>query len=132
MEEAATKRQNVDAVWSRATGYSAVFLRAALGVSFLSAVADRFGWWGAYGQPHVAWGNFHRFTAYTGTLLWFIPEALIPAVAWTVWLKDGSKGACRRPHHPTNYCAAAADLLCAGSKRMSFASRSARALRRIC
>jgi uncharacterized membrane protein YphA (DoxX/SURF4 family) len=83
MDEVATKGQNVDAAWSRATGYSTVFLRAALGVSFLSAVADRFGWWGAYGQPHVALGNFHRFTAYTGTLLWFLPAALIPAVAWT-------------------------------------------------
>lgn len=48
-------------------------------------------------------------------------------------LKNGSTVACRRPHRPTNYCAAAADLVCgAGSKRVSFASRSARALRRIC
>jgi hypothetical protein len=27
----------------------------------LSAGADRFGLWGAYGQPHVAWGRFCSF-----------------------------------------------------------------------
>lgn len=58
-----------------------VFLRFALGCSFLSAVADRFGWWGPYGAPHVAWGNFARFVAYTGTLNWFLPAAAIPALA---------------------------------------------------
>ena len=44
--------------WERAAGFSSV--RLALGLSFLSAVADRFGWWGAFGQLNVAWGNFAR------------------------------------------------------------------------
>jgi hypothetical protein len=26
----------------------------------LSAVADRFGLWGAFGEPYVAWGTFAR------------------------------------------------------------------------
>ena len=52
---------------------SSVFLRFALGFTFLSAVADRFGFWGAFGEPHVAWGNFARFVAYTGKLNWFLP-----------------------------------------------------------
>jgi hypothetical protein len=51
--------------------YVTVFMRFALGASFLSAVADRFGLWGAYVQPHVAWGDFSRFTAYTGTFYGF-------------------------------------------------------------
>jgi uncharacterized membrane protein YphA (DoxX/SURF4 family) len=63
--------------------YATLFMRLALGGSFLSAVADRFGLWGAYGQPHVAWGNFSRFAAYTGTLLWFLPQTLYPLMAWT-------------------------------------------------
>jgi uncharacterized membrane protein YphA (DoxX/SURF4 family) len=71
-----------DAEWSRAADYGSLFVRLALGISFLSAVADRFGGWGVYGQPHVAWGNFQRFTAYTGTLLWFMPAALFPLLAW--------------------------------------------------
>jgi uncharacterized membrane protein YphA (DoxX/SURF4 family) len=67
---------------NRAADYSTVFLRFALGFSFLSAVADRFGLWGAYGQPHVAWGDFARFAAYTGKLNWFVPTILLPTLAW--------------------------------------------------
>ena len=61
--------------------FSPVLLRFALGLSFLSAVADRFGLWGAFGEPHVAWGTFARFVAYTGQLNWFLPKATIPALA---------------------------------------------------
>lgn len=61
--------------------FTSVFLRLALGVSFLSAVADRFGWWGVYGQPNVAWGNYARFVDYTAKLNWFLPTAMIPALA---------------------------------------------------
>ncbi len=67
---------------SEANAYMSVFARFAIAISFLSAVADRFGWWGAYGQQHVAWGDFHHFVAYTGTLLWFLPSSLYPALAW--------------------------------------------------
>src|SRR5437660_130957 len=68
--------------WAGLAVVSSVFLRLALGISFLSAVADRFGLWGAYGQPNVAWGDFSRFVAYTGKLNWFAPTAVIPALAW--------------------------------------------------
>jgi uncharacterized membrane protein YphA (DoxX/SURF4 family) len=60
---------------------SSVFLRFALGLSFLSAVADRFGLWGAFGEPNVAWGTFPRFVAYTGQLNWFLPRAAVPTLA---------------------------------------------------
>lgn len=63
------------------SNFSSVFLRFALGFSFLSAVADRFGLWGVFGTPHVAWGTFARFVAYTGQLNWFLPKAMIPALA---------------------------------------------------
>ena len=62
--------------------FSSVFLRLALGVSFLSAVGDRFGFWGAFGRPHVTWGDFLDFIAYTAKLNWFMPSATIPALAW--------------------------------------------------
>jgi uncharacterized membrane protein YphA (DoxX/SURF4 family) len=62
--------------------YGTIFLRAALGASFLSAVADRFGLWGAPGQPQVAWGEFSRFVAYTAKLNWFAPAGFVPALAW--------------------------------------------------
>jgi uncharacterized membrane protein YphA (DoxX/SURF4 family) len=63
------------------TKFSSVFLRLALGISFLSAVADRFGIWGAYGQPNVSWGDYARFVAYTAKLNWFLPAAMIPTLA---------------------------------------------------
>jgi uncharacterized membrane protein YphA (DoxX/SURF4 family) len=52
------------------------------GVSFLSAVGDRFGFWGPFGHSHVAWGDFSHFTAYTAKLNWFMPAATIPVLAW--------------------------------------------------
>ena len=61
--------------------FSSVFLRLALGISYLSAVADRFGLWGAYGQPNVAWGNYAQFVDYTAKLNWFLPAAMIPPLA---------------------------------------------------
>src|SRR4030095_6840829 len=39
--------------------FSSVFLRSALGFSFLSAVADRFGLWGAFGEPY-GHGDFRQ------------------------------------------------------------------------
>ncbi|MGH9762325.1 MAG: hypothetical protein ACREDR_24355 [Blastocatellia bacterium] len=45
-----------------------LFARFALGASFLSAVADRFGLWGPYGAKNVSWGNFAHFAEYTGAV----------------------------------------------------------------
>jgi hypothetical protein len=56
-------------------------VRVALAVSFLSAVADRFGLWGPFGAARVAWGDFERFTAYTARLLWFLPPSLVAPAA---------------------------------------------------
>jgi uncharacterized membrane protein YphA (DoxX/SURF4 family) len=71
----------MDRRWTALAKFSSIFLRLALGIAFLSAVADRFGLWGVYGHPNVAWGNFARFVDYTANLNWFLPAALIPALA---------------------------------------------------
>lgn len=42
---------------------------------------DRFGLWGAFDEPHVAWGTFARFVAYTGKLNWLLPRAAVPPLA---------------------------------------------------
>lgn len=60
---------------------ASIFLRFALGFSFLSAVADRIGLWGPFGAPQVAWGNFAKFVAYTRLLNWFLPGTVIPTLA---------------------------------------------------
>jgi uncharacterized membrane protein YphA (DoxX/SURF4 family) len=65
---------------SRFASYSTVLLGIGLGVGFLSAVADRLGLWGAFGQPNVEWGNFSRFLEYTHTLNWFLPARMIPTL----------------------------------------------------
>jgi uncharacterized membrane protein YphA (DoxX/SURF4 family) len=67
--------------WAALAKFSSVFLRLALGISFLSAVADRFGFWGSYGEPNVAWGDYSRFVAYTAKLNWFLPDPMISALA---------------------------------------------------
>jgi len=67
--------------WERLASFSSAFFRLALGASFLSAVADRFGLWGQFGQPNVSWGNFSRFVEYTGRLNWFLPHPIVSALA---------------------------------------------------
>ena len=49
-----------------------LFLRMALSVTMLSAVADRFGFWG----DNSAWGNWQNFENYTKQLTSFLPESL--------------------------------------------------------
>ena len=81
MESNLTREATVNPRWMGLAEFSLVYLRLALGISFLSAVADRFGFWGAYGHPNVAWGNYARFVDYTAKLNWFLPAAIIPTLA---------------------------------------------------
>ncbi|MGB5318084.1 DoxX family protein [Eudoraea sp.] len=62
-----------------------LFLRLAISIGFLSAVADRFGLW----SPEVsAWGNWDNFVASTGQLNPWWPEALIPGLAVVATLAE--------------------------------------------
>ena len=58
-----------------------LFARFALGASFLSAVADRFGLWGPYGAKNVSWGNFAHFVEYTGAVTSLFPSSLTVSFA---------------------------------------------------
>lgn len=49
-----------------------LFLRLTIAVTMLSAVADRFGYWG----KNSAWGNWENFEKYTRQLTFFLPESL--------------------------------------------------------
>lgn len=51
-----------------------LLLRLALSASYLSAVADRFGFWGMPGTPGVAWGNWENFVSYTNSVNGFLPQ----------------------------------------------------------
>jgi uncharacterized membrane protein YphA (DoxX/SURF4 family) len=74
------------------TTWDSVFLRLALGATFLAAVTDRFGMWGPPGSPNVAWGNLERFAAYAVTLNPWAPAALIPAIVWIVTIAETGLG----------------------------------------
>ena len=67
---------------------TSLFLRLALGVAFLSAVADRFGVWGPPGGDGVAWGDFSRFTQYTAKVNPWAPPALVTLLGWTATVAE--------------------------------------------
>lgn len=67
---------------------TSLYLRLALGVAFLSAVADRFGLWGPPGSLNVAWGNFTPFTQYTAKVNPWSPSALVPLLAWAATVAE--------------------------------------------
>ncbi|SFU15460.1 DoxX protein [Algoriphagus locisalis] len=55
-----------------------IFLRLAISLSFLSAVADRFGMWPA---EVSVWGNWKSFVDYTAIINPWVPDTIIPALA---------------------------------------------------
>src|SRR5215813_4694368 len=72
--------------------YTTVFMRLALGSTFLAAVTDRCGLWGPPGTRNVAWGNFDTFLAYAAQLNPYLPTTWIPAVGWGVTLAEAACG----------------------------------------
>src|SRR5262245_57881728 len=72
--------------------YTILYVRLALGLTFLAAVTDRFGLWGPPGTNNVAWGNFDNFLAYAATLNPSLPTAWIPTVGWIVTLAEVACG----------------------------------------
>lgn len=73
---------------ARLTRFAGVALRVTLAAGFLSAVADRFGFWGMPGTPGVAWGDWAHFLNYTGRLNWFLPGSFIPMVGAVATLAE--------------------------------------------
>jgi uncharacterized membrane protein YphA (DoxX/SURF4 family) len=57
-----------------------LYARGALGIGFLSGVADRFGLWRG---RNVGYGNFDGFVRYTAKVNSFMPAASIPFLAWS-------------------------------------------------
>jgi uncharacterized membrane protein YphA (DoxX/SURF4 family) len=70
------------------TEFVRLFARVALGASFLSAVADRFGLWGPYGAKNVSWGNFAHFVEYTGEVTSLLPGSLTVYFAWAATVAE--------------------------------------------
>ncbi|WP_263368857.1 DoxX protein [Edaphobacter bradus] len=70
------------------TEIARLFARLALGASFLSAVADRFGLWGPYGAKNVSWGDFAHFVEYTGAVTSLFPSSLTVSFAWAATVAE--------------------------------------------
>lgn len=75
-------------------GLATLYLRFALGAGFLSAVADRLGFWGPPGAHLVAWGNLHNFFVYTATLNPWLPASAAPVVGWIATVCETVFGIC--------------------------------------
>ncbi|MDQ0595335.1 putative membrane protein YphA (DoxX/SURF4 family) [Chryseobacterium ginsenosidimutans] len=57
---------------NKKASFPQLFLRLAISVTMLSAVADRFGGWG----KNSTWGNWENFEKYTRQITSFLPESL--------------------------------------------------------
>lgn len=77
---------------SQSSHMATAFLRFALGAGFLSAVADRLGFWGPPGTPLVAWGNFHNFLFYTAKLNPWCPTECLPLLGILVTIAEAGLG----------------------------------------
>jgi putative oxidoreductase len=72
--------------WER---WGMLYLRIALGASFLSGIADRFG---LFTGRNVGYGNFAGFVAYTAKVNSFMPASTIPFLAWAATAAEFSFG----------------------------------------
>lgn len=79
-----------------------LFLRIALSIGFLSAVADRFGWWA---MEVSAWGNWDRFLEYTRTIIPWLPDAVVPATGILATAAEVIFGVCLLIGFKTEYIA---------------------------
>lgn len=64
---------------------SFLYARAALGIGFLSGVADRFGLWRG---RNVGYGNFDGFIQYTAKVNSFMPASSILFLAWAATIAE--------------------------------------------
>jgi putative oxidoreductase len=70
-----------------------LYLRIAIGAAYLWEVADRLGIFGRNGQPHVGWGDWEHFIAYSRQIMEFLPGSVVPALAVVATIGEGLFGA---------------------------------------
>ncbi len=58
-----------------------LFLRLALGISYLVPALDRLGAWGKPGEKHISWGDWSHFMQYAYQVMSFLPRIIVPAFA---------------------------------------------------
>lgn len=60
------------------------FAKVSLAISYLSAVFDRFGFWGHLGETGVSWGSMTQFFKHVSILCPWATENMIPVIGWVV------------------------------------------------
>src|SRR5580692_9398636 len=70
---------------SNSSSLALLYARAALGIGFLSGVADRFGLWRG---RNVGYGNFNGFIQYTAKVNSFMPASSILFLAWAATIAE--------------------------------------------
>jgi putative oxidoreductase len=71
---------------------SSIYLRLAIGASYLWEVADRLGLFGPNGHPHVGWGDWKHFIAYAKQVMSFLPEGIVNPLATIATIGEGGFG----------------------------------------
>jgi uncharacterized membrane protein YphA (DoxX/SURF4 family) len=67
-----------------------IALRLSLAAAFLSAVADRFGWWEPFGQG--SWGSMGAFADYARQLVPFASGWLLTVIVWAATVTEATLG----------------------------------------
>jgi hypothetical protein len=67
-----------------------IALRLSQAAAFLSAVADRFGWWKPFGQG--SWGSMGAFAAYTHQLVPFASGWFLTVIVWAATIAEVTLG----------------------------------------
>ena len=67
-----------------------IALRLSLAAAFLSAVADRFGWWAPFGQGY--WGSMGAFADYTHQLVPFASGLFLTVIVWAATATEATLG----------------------------------------
>jgi putative oxidoreductase len=62
-----------------------LYARIAIGIGFLSGIADRFGLWRG---RNIGYGNFDGFVSYTAKVNSFMPAFSIPFLAWAATVAE--------------------------------------------
>jgi uncharacterized membrane protein YphA (DoxX/SURF4 family) len=66
---------------NRRSGLAQLFLRVALGITYLVPGLDRLGAWGPPGGKQVSWGDWAHFSAYAHQVMGFLPYGLAEVMA---------------------------------------------------
>jgi uncharacterized membrane protein YphA (DoxX/SURF4 family) len=67
-----------------------IALRVSLAAAFLSAVADRFGWWAPFGQGN--WGSMAAFADYAHQLVPFASDGFLTVIVWGATTTEATLG----------------------------------------